>query len=147
MSRKNFVSGLILALYIIPLAVFGLISFTDTDPTVSEVENRSLEAKPPFTWQSWFSGEYSKKLALYYADTFPEREKLMSANQKMSAFYAYKSDEGTIIDGGGNQGQGSSVLDIPDLVPSDIISNPSPTGQPSATPTPATATSTGTSQW
>ena len=38
------------------------------------MEQRNLAQKPQVSWQSWFSGTFSKEFDAYYADTFPLRD-------------------------------------------------------------------------
>lgn len=47
-------------------------------PDVSEIEKRSLAEKPEFSLRSFFSGEYTDEFSLYFSDTVPFREKLVS---------------------------------------------------------------------
>lgn len=47
-------------------------------PDVSEIEKRSLAEKPEFSLSSFFSGEYTDEFSLYFSDTVPFREKLVS---------------------------------------------------------------------
>ncbi len=71
--------------FLIVLGFFGVISFLDVDPTVSESENRKLAAKPEFSFSSLFGGTYTQDFENYYSDTFPLREMFMSMNGKISS--------------------------------------------------------------
>ena len=71
-------------------AVVGLLFFAR--PTTSEVEKRTLTARPPFTWNTFWSGEYFSDLALWYSDTYPLREQLVAADQKLSSLHGIKTD-------------------------------------------------------
>lgn len=59
------------------IVVMGLAAIFLPKPTVSEYEKRELEKFPEFSLQSLFSGEYTEKLDLFFADTFPAREKFV----------------------------------------------------------------------
>lgn len=53
-------------------------------PTYSEVEKRELAKFPKFSVAAFVSGAYFKDIDTWFADTFPFREKLISANSKLS---------------------------------------------------------------
>ncbi len=59
------------------IAVMGLAAVFLPKPTISEYEKRELEQLPDFSLESLFSGEYTEKLDLFFADTFPAREKFV----------------------------------------------------------------------
>ena len=65
------------------LVLVGVLAVVLPNPTVSEVEKRELAEKPQWTLRSWFSGEYAEQYDAYYADTFPQREQLVSLASKL----------------------------------------------------------------
>ncbi len=73
-------------IFVIALGFFGLMSFTDVDPVISESENRKLAEKPEFSFAALFDGSYGEDFENYYSDTFPLREEFMSLNNKITAF-------------------------------------------------------------
>ncbi|MGN0570758.1 MAG: DHHW family protein, partial [Candidatus Fimenecus sp.] len=81
-------SAVICVLFFVVMLVFFLQSAFDTDKTVSESENRTLAQMPKMTWQTVTDGTFAKDFDTYYADTFPERERFLSINQKISAFFS-----------------------------------------------------------
>lgn len=81
-------SVLICILFFAILFVLFLQSVFDTDKTVSESENRTLAQMPKITWQTLTNGEFAKDFDAYYADTFPNRERFLQINQKISAFFS-----------------------------------------------------------
>ena len=62
-------------------------------PSVSEVENRTLTKFPEFTLESFLNGDFFSEVSTWYSDTFPLRDKLISANQKLTALYGIAGDE------------------------------------------------------
>ncbi|MGN1442830.1 MAG: DHHW family protein [Acutalibacteraceae bacterium] len=53
-------------------------------PTYSEVEKRELAKFPKFSFTTLVSGSYFKDIDTWFADTFPFREGLITANSKLS---------------------------------------------------------------
>lgn len=53
-------------------------------PTYSEFEKRELASFPKFSVSALVSGSYFKDIDTWFADTFPFRERLISANSKLS---------------------------------------------------------------
>lgn len=96
------------------MLVIGVISLVDKDATRSEVENRALAAKPEFSFTALFDGTYIPALEKYYADTFPMRDKLLSANRTLNKFYYYSGtgeDNVLVIDGNTGAEHGGQSLD------------------------------------
>ncbi|MBR5485735.1 MAG: hypothetical protein IKV41_04425 [Oscillospiraceae bacterium] len=67
--------------------IVGILSVGMEKPTISEIEKRTLAAKPVFSVESFFSGQFSRDFEAYYADTFPCRDALV---QTASAFNSLK---------------------------------------------------------
>ena len=92
-------------------------------PKVSDVEKRELTHFPKPTWETFTNGEFFSGISTWYADTFPFRESLTSANAKFKKLYGITTEE---IHGDAVQGD-----EIPDP-DAELTSTPIP----SATPTP-----------
>lgn len=58
---------------------FGAAFFLMPKRTFSEAENRTLAEKPPFFVSGILSGDYMSDFGRWYADTFPARDKFVSA--------------------------------------------------------------------
>ena len=88
-----------IAVFLIILGFFGIVSFTDVDPTISESENRKLAEKPEFSVSALMAGTYTEDFENYYSDTFPLREMFMSLNSKISSVFTQFSgkEENVII--------------------------------------------------
>lgn len=65
-------------------------------PDVSEVENRTLTKFPDFSLETFFNGKYFSDISTWYSDTFPLRDQLITANQKLTALYGLKTEEQVI---------------------------------------------------
>ena len=99
-------------------------------PTVSTTEGRELTKFPSFTWDSFLSGEYTSQISLWYADTFPLRDKLLDMNGDLKGLYGvgdqdfsgYEGDVDT-IDPEGDFEWGAPPATNPD--PSTDTSDPS----------------------
>ena len=84
--------GLVLALFTVGLVFFAR-------PKISENEKRELTKFPTFTFQSFFSGEFTSQLSLWFSDTYPLREPMISANGAMQSLYGIRDEQ---FIGGGN---------------------------------------------
>lgn len=110
------------------LLVIGLLGLIiPLRPKESEIEKRELTKFPKFTISSFLSGEFLNGISTWYADTFPFREGLMTANSKLKGLYGITTEElhGEIVEGD----------EIPDA-DAEITATPIPTEAPSATPEP-----------
>lgn len=81
-------------LFVIVLLVLFLLGLSiPLRPKVSDVEKRELERFPEFHLDSFLNGEYFSQITLWYADTFPFRETLLSVNSKVKEFYGIKTQQ------------------------------------------------------
>ena len=101
---------------LIAFCIIGLAFFAR--PTVSENEKRELTKFPKFTIESFLSGDYTSQISLWFADTYPLRESMISANSSLNQLYGIKDEQ---IVGGGN------ADDIP-TGPADVEFNPTDDG-------------------
>ena len=76
--------------------VIGLLFFLR--PTVSDTEKRELTKFPAFTVESFATGEWTSQVGLWFADTFPIRELMISANNALEGIYGIR-DEQVILGG------------------------------------------------
>ena len=58
--------------------------------TVSNIEKRELAEFPEFTWESYWSGEYTANVANYFDDTVPYRDSLKQAASQLLNFLGIK---------------------------------------------------------
>ena len=95
----QFTDKIKIALFAGIVAVFfiiGLLFFLR--PTVSETEKRELTKFPTFTVESFASGEWTSQVSLWFADTFPLRESMISANNSLEGIYGIRDEQ--VISGG-----------------------------------------------
>ena len=77
-------------------------------PAVSDSEGRELTKFPSFTWESFWSGEYTSQISLWYADSFPGRETLLDLSGDMKSLYGvgnmdFEGYEGDVDSIGGGE--------------------------------------------
>ena len=125
--RKKFMKITIM-LFIFLLLLIGFIGLLfPLRPKVSEVEKRELTKFPKPTAATFMNGEFFSDISTWYADTFPFRETLSSANAKVKKLYGITTEE---LHGEAVQGD-----EIPDP-DAEITSTPIPTDTPTPTPGP-----------
>lgn len=84
-------------LFIFILLLGGLLGLLiPLRPDVSEVENRTLTKFPELSLETFLNGEYFSDISTWYSDTFPLRDQLITANQKITALYGPKTEEQVI---------------------------------------------------
>lgn len=91
-------------------AFIGLLFFVR--PKKSSVEKRELAKFPSFTVTSFLDGSYFEEVSLWYSDTYPMRDKLVSADQSLKSLYGIET--GTQVIGGT-----AHADDIPDADATD----------------------------
>ncbi len=91
-------------------AFIGLLFFVR--PKKSSVEKRELAKFPSFTVTSFLDGSYFEEVSLWYSDTYPMRDKLVSADQSLKSLYGIEA--GTQVIGGTARAD-----DIPDADAAD----------------------------
>ncbi len=84
-------AGVMVTFFVIGLAFF-------LRPTVSDAEKRELTKFPVFTVESFASGEWTSQVSLWFADTFPLRESMISANNSLEGIYGIRDEQ--VISGG-----------------------------------------------
>ena len=78
-------AGLIVIFFVIGLLFF-------LRPTVSDTEKRELTKFPPFTVESFLSGEWTSQVSLWFADTYPLREMMIGANYSIESLYGFRDE-------------------------------------------------------
>jgi hypothetical protein len=122
-KRYMVVSFRIFFAILLSVAFIGLI--IPLRPKISDVEKRELEKFPKFTFSTFMNGEYFSDISTWYADTFPFRESLSTANAKVKKMYGITTQE---IYGDAVVGD-----EIPDA-DAEITSTPLPTSTPTPEP-------------
>ena len=117
----------------------GLYALLDKDATYSESERRKLKTRPKLTFSAMLDGSYASDYRDYFADTFPNREKLMNANRSLNGFYYFSggSKDGAqlvINMNGGAANHGEALPSTDDTTPSSST-QPSGTATDSTEPT------------
>ena len=89
-------------------AFLGLLFFAR--PKTSEKEKRSLAKYPSFTMKTFLNGEYFSDVSTWYSDTYPFRDALVSADQKLKGLYGIESKTMMV----GEEKQADEIPDIND---------------------------------
>ncbi len=97
-------SRLFIALWL-AVAVIALIPALR--PSYSEVEKRELKKFPEFSFKSLASGDYFDNISLWFSDTFPFRDRLVSLNTKVENAFGINK-----VQLRGNVEQGDEIPDI-----------------------------------
>lgn len=103
-------------------------------PEESILEKRKLTEFPKFTIESFLDGSYTSEIETWFADTFPGREKLVTAEQRMKNLYGFRKNSVEHV------AEGDDVPDIDDLLESLDEESESPE-EPSEPATSAAETS------
>lgn len=81
-------------LIVFVLAVIGTVAFINPyRQTVSEIEKRELAKKPEFSFKMLADGEYTKALSLFFADTFPGRDKLIQLSSAIKDGMGFRAGD------------------------------------------------------
>ena len=101
--------GIILFAGVMLLGAFlGLLFFARRK--TSEKEKRSLAKYPSFTMKTFLNGEYFSDVSTWYSDTYPFRDALVSADQKLKGLYGIESKTMMV----GEEKQADEIPDIND---------------------------------
>lgn len=123
--RKKYMRWMILVFFGL-LFLFGFIGLLfPLRPKESDVEKRELTKFPKPTVSTFFNGEFFNGISTWYADTFPFRESLITANSKFKKLYGITTEElyGEVVEGD----------EIPDA-DAEITATPIPTTTPPPAP-------------
>ena len=90
-------------------------------PKFSEKEKRQLASFPSFSFAALFDGSFFRGIDSWFSDTFPFREGMISANEKLEEMRGF---------GDRIYGLNNEVVDIPIAPPKSDASNESATAEP-----------------
>ncbi|NLM11147.1 MAG: hypothetical protein GX213_10335 [Clostridiaceae bacterium] len=132
-------------LFFICITGIGLVNLFTEDRLISEYENRALEQFPEFSVQVLFSGDYFKKIDLYFSDQFLWRDSFVRISSGVKELKGLPGSDGAtiIVQGGFNDAEehdslpdinewGEKVAPEPDSRPEEVI--PEPSAEPELTP-------------
>lgn len=131
-------------LLLLTVLTVGMYSLLDKDETFSASENRALKSRPKLTFSNLLNGKYAEDFGAYFADTFPNREKLMSANRSLNGFYYFSGLSGKndvqlsvgFQSGGAHGGEALKPTDAPTAEPTDGSDSESDAPEPSVSAEP-----------
>lgn len=120
MKSQKFFFGLRIALFSCILIVGCVVGFLlFLRPTFSESEKRDLTPFPAFTVDTFLSGEWTEQVSLWYADTFPGREALLSVNDRIRSLYGLRTSEANSNGRGDEIPEDESIVWRPDETVTD----------------------------
>lgn len=116
----------------------GLYALLDKDATYSESERRKLKTRPKLTFSAMLDGSYASDYRDYFADTFPNREKLMNANRSLNGFYYFSggSKDGAQLVINMNGGAANHGEALPSTDDTTASASTQPSGTSGRPPTP-----------
>lgn len=133
--------GIILFAGVMLLGAFlGLLFFAR--PKTSEKEKRSLAKYPSFTMKTFLNGEYFSDVSTWYSDTYPFRDALVSADQKLKGLYGIESKTMMV----GEEKQADEIPDINDNTEAVIETTTAATTEAATEDTEAGATTEATTE-
>lgn len=90
---------IVVSLFLVVFFLIGLIF--PLRPAVSESEKRELTKFPTFSISALMDGSYFSQLELWYADTFPMREWLMSIDRRFDTLFGLNEEQyiGDLVNG------------------------------------------------
>ena len=97
-KQMHLIKILVFSVVLGTFALIGLIM--SLRPTVSMAEKRELAKFPEFTAEGLWDGSYFKAIDVWYSDTYPLRETMILASQKLQSFYGRRDEQ--IIQTGDN---------------------------------------------
>ncbi|MCL2018957.1 MAG: DHHW family protein [Oscillospiraceae bacterium] len=132
-----------IAVFVLVLAVISPFLFLAPRTYISETERRELEQFPVFSWDNLFSGEYTRKIGIYFSDTVPMRENLTEASAIIKNMMGIRID--------GVKLHNIIITEIPEPVPPTALTPQSENNKPAndavnISPTPGTSDSTAVSE-
>jgi len=82
------------------LLIIGLLPFLFGNPEggMSDRENRTLQAKPVFSRESWRDGSFTASLENYLADQLPARNLILDAASEMLDIFSVITEEEKLLD-------------------------------------------------
>ncbi|MGN0298301.1 MAG: DHHW family protein [Lachnospiraceae bacterium] len=90
-DKKAKIGIIVFGLVFAVISILGLM--LPLRPQVSELEKRELTKFPEFTWESFWDGSWCSQVSLWYADTFPYRDILLSANAQLKELYGIRTTQ------------------------------------------------------
>lgn len=93
-SDVRFWFRLLTLVIVVPVYLILIISLLAMPrSTVSNIEKRQLAVFPEFSWESYWSGEYTSDIATYFDDTVPYRDSLKQAASQLLKFLGIKYND------------------------------------------------------
>ncbi len=85
--KRKYIGAKIIVFYFVLFAAAFLSLLLPLRPSYSDFEKRELTKFPEFSFQSLWSGDYFSQIDLWFSDTFPFRDELISINSYVKKLY------------------------------------------------------------
>lgn len=93
-KQKNIIlitRKLSVALFLFALSIFSVLGILlPLRPKVSEAEKRALAKFPRITWNSFWDGNFFSEVSLWYSDTYPLRDTLITADHNIKSLFGFE---------------------------------------------------------
>lgn len=117
----------IVIMFLMPIFILAVFKLVWPDQAVSIQENRALQQRPAFTWNSFIDGSFGRETEKWFADQFPFRNTLIKVNNTVKELmsFSFSDDQVTLIQGPANDlGSGEILVDegtaeVPETMPSE----------------------------
>ena len=122
-KQMHLIKILVFAVVLGTFAIIGMLM--SMRPTVSMSEKRELAKFPDFTIEGLWDGSYFKAIDVWYSDTYPLRETMILAGQKLQSLYG-KRDEQIIQTGDKNPPptpEEPEQVEVEEVLPDGTIRN------------------------
>lgn len=100
------------AVFLLFIVSFFVISFTTEDKVFSEEENRYLQGMPAFSWEDVFSGDFMMDFETYITDQFPLRDTWVALKSKVESLLGKQENNGVYF---ASDGSLINRLETPDF--------------------------------
>lgn len=129
----------IVIMFLMPIFILAIFKLVWPDQAISTQENRALQQRPTFSWNSFINGSFGRDTEKWFADQFPFRDTLIKVNNSVKELmsFSFTNDQVTLIQGPAND-LGSGEILIDDEIIETIEAKPLETSEPSPDPSDST---------
>ncbi len=115
-NNNEFHFKLNIIVFVLVIFVGGFLFFLIPKKAISENEQRKLSKFPKFSSKSFFSGNYTDSIDLYYADNFVFREKFLTFVEEMKNKYGFQNKKLAVY-----HSKNTAELDEEQIIEDDLI--------------------------
>lgn len=129
----------IVIMFLMPIFILAIFKLVWPDQAISTQENRALQQRPSFSWNSFINGSFGHDTEKWFADQFPFRDTLIKVNNSAKELmsFSFDDDQVTLIQGPAND-LGSGEILIDEEITETTEAQPLETSQSSPDPSEST---------